>query len=114
MPSGGGGTHDPGVSISDAGECPPVIKAINLASPNETVVKALKINDVLDVESVDVSGRPSLRVKYRGEDAGAIVGSRAAQIIRCIEEGIEYIAIINSISGGSYVLELRIKEKSAA
>lgn len=103
--SGRGGSPSPG---GDGVECAAFYKNIPLMSPDSTVVNGLKIGDELAFEIWEADGKKGLHVRHKGEVAGSVT-KNAAQLIRCIQGGHTYTAIVTSIDGGSVTLEARMK-----
>ena len=102
--SGKGGGPTP---TGNGGDCAAFYKDIPLLSPNPEVVGNLEKGDQLDFEVSDANGRKTLRVLRGGKTAGAVT-KNAAQLIRCIENGHNYIAIVTAVDGGSITLEARM------
>lgn len=100
MSGGGGGTPvDPTPGI-----CQEFYKSINLVDANEAALSKVKVGDRLDFSVFSTGVNKSLRVVNGDEIVGAVI-KHAPQIIRCIEEGITYKAVITSLEGAACVLE---------
>jgi hypothetical protein len=103
--SGKGGGSTP---TGDGVDCVAFYKNIPLLSPNPEVVHDLKNGDQLEFDIFEVENRKVLRVTRNEEVAGAVT-KNAAQLIRCIQNGHNYIAIVTEINDGSVMVEARMK-----
>lgn len=103
--SGKGGGSTP---TGDGADCAAFYKNIPLLSPNPEVVNSLEKGDQLEFDISEVEGKKVLRVTRNTAVAGAVT-KNAAQLIRCIQNGHNYIAIVTEINEGSVMLEARMK-----
>lgn len=103
--SGGGGYTPTGSPVE---ACAQIYKDLNLLSPVPSVIEKLTKGSELEFEINEVEERKSLRVIFQGSTAGAIT-KHAAQIIKCIEQGHTYVAIVTALEDGSCTLEARMK-----
>ena len=100
---GGGPAYDAPVS-----NCASLSKVTTLNSPVPSVVSTLSVNDELLVR-VDPAGSSRVEAHTRaGAVAGSITFSGIGALIKCIEDGWEFIAIVQKIAGGDVTLEVRI------
>ena len=102
-----GSSSDSGspVGTSSSFDCASIIERTILNSPNPAVLSSLNVGDILILELASVRG--PLYAKHNSEIAGSITSAILAQLIQCINEGYQYIAIIQSITGGRCSVEIR-------
>jgi len=99
--SGGGG---PGGG-SDPCE---IVEIVPLNSPQSVVVRTLSIGDILTVNLNRSGPSPVLEVLASGaRRAGALTHRNHVSIIRCIDQGRVYQAVVVNIRGGS--VDLRVE-----
>jgi hypothetical protein len=77
-----------------------------LNSPQAAVLAQLQIGSVLNVV-LDPSGS-SIEVRFNGQLAGAVTGTKVAQLINCINSGFSYRAVVVTLSGGQCVLRIEV------
>ena len=114
--SGSGGTSgrvdvDPDVE-STPDVCGTIVVDTTLNSPNADVVKDLRKGDELDVEiQTSRTGIKSLVAKdSSGRVAGALTPPSLIPIIKCIEAGYRYVALVlEKVTGG--LVRIRIQGK---
>lgn len=97
--AGGMGGPDPCALIEDT----------ILNSPVPAVVATLKVGDILDVSLVK---GPPVRVIVQtlaGVTAGSFTGAKLPQIIKCLEAGVVYQALVVSIKGAA--VRIRVSNK---
>lgn len=75
-----------------------------LNSPQTTVLAQLQIGSILEV-GVGSSGS-SVEVRLSGQLAGALTGTKVAQLINCINSGFTFRAVVVTLSGGQCVLRV--------
>ena len=93
--SGGGGGETPGDL------CVGFTRKVPLNSPVPAVVKTLAVGDALDVVLVRAAAGPRLEARTAsGRTAGSITFDGVAVLVRCIEAGHQYVAVIASLPGG--------------
>ena len=97
-PSGGGGPRF---------SCGKLHFKTPLNSPNATVIKTLKKDDELDVKLQGPNG--PVVVEKKGAVAGSITSSYLIHLIKCMQGGHAYIAIVMGINGGICDVEVRAK-----
>ncbi len=79
-----------------------------LNSPNRTVITGLREGDQLAV--VFESGPPQrLVARTANAVAGSITSAKMAQLILCIQSGVEYVAVVLSVNGA--VCTVRVQPK---
>lgn len=107
--SGGGGGGG-GYGASDPGtDCQRLRFETTVASPQPAAVAALSVNDELDVVLRPGSGNVPPVVEIRRRD-GTVVGGlidRVTEVLRCLQEGVSFVAEVLSISGGAVRVEIR-------
>lgn len=86
----------------DGQQCLDVYKFIQIFSPDESVLRKVKIGDELLFDLVIKAGKPTLHVVFVDETAGSIVHP---ELTNCIQEGNQYKAIIVSIEDGLYHID---------
>lgn len=95
----GGGGYGPGAGGGSSGTpCEGLIFEAPLQSPKPAVIAKLNAGDTLEVVSKAKDGPVIVRHKTFGE-AGSLV-SRLPDLLRCIDSGTTYKAVILSIDGG--------------
>jgi hypothetical protein len=106
---GDGGPSGEGEEVG-AGRSPcDIVELTNLNSPNATVLRTLKVGDVLDVQFRTGPPARLVAVTPRGSIAGSITSASMLQLIQCIGAGWNYEAEILQLSGGMCQVELRAK-----
>jgi hypothetical protein len=108
--SGGGGGGGGGPSPPSGIDCARLVIRTPLNSPNQSVVAKLKKNDQLSIEVQGARG-PVVAKDSSGQIAGSITAQSLLDLIRCINDGYEYIAIVRDVSGGKVDVEIRPKSK---
>jgi hypothetical protein len=93
--TGGGGSGTP--SCADLS----FTAALNSAVP--TVLAKLSVGSVLQVRRHS-SG--VLAVVFGKEEAGAITSGRALDLLKCIESGFAYKAVVSTLQGGSCTVDI--------
>ncbi len=99
--AGGGGGTD-----GDDDPCNFVDRA-PLNSPQPDVISGLNLGDILDVVLNTSGPLPVLEVHAAGRKAGALTHRNHVRIIRCIEAGRAYHAVVIGKVGGA--VEVRIE-----
>ena len=107
---GGGGGGGGGVPPPTGVDCLRLVIRTTLNSPNPKVVAKLKKNDQLAIEAQGERG-PVVAKDSGGNIAGTVTGQELLDLLRCIADGFEYIAIVREISGGKVDVEIRPKSK---
>ncbi len=103
-PGGGGPTPSPG----EMPDCAKVNHKTSLASPDPDVVQGLSVGDILDMQLQDSDG-PILVLDKGGQVAGSIVSNLTARLIHCMNDGFEYVAIVQKVDGGRCDVQIRSK-----
>ena len=98
--SGSGGYTPPAPSSP----CSRLSFQATLNSPQATVLAQLQIGSVLDV-GLDSSGN-SVEVHFNSQLAGALTGTRVAQLINCLNSGFVFRAVVVTLNGGQCVLRV--------
>lgn len=104
--SGGGGGGGGGLSGPTSVDCSTLIFRTTLNSPNPTAVSSVRVRDRLSIE-VEGDRGPILARNSNGQTVGSITAREMVDLIRCIQEGTEYIGIVRSIAGGRVEIEVR-------
>jgi hypothetical protein len=113
MSGSGGGSGRIGVDgggESSPGDCGSLVVETTLNSPVSAVVASLKKDDKLLVEvRVGSGGVNSLVAKNAaGQIAGSLTPPSLIKILKCIENGFRYVAVVlNDVKGG--VVRVRIQ-----
>lgn len=90
--------------------CERVYRGVRLASPKRDVLSKLKVEDQLNLEVRAYKNSFVLfAVTKSGEDAGTVMSSSTVQIIKCIQNGHRYVAVVKTLNGGDCTLEIRMK-----
>lgn len=105
-PLGGGGGAGDGGGGDNADQCA-IAQRAPLNSPVPAVVATLTVGRELDVVLTSPGGRAVLEVRQDGAVAGALTHRGHLTLIRCIENGWSYKAVVTNVSGG--LVELRIQ-----
>lgn len=100
---GGGGV--PPVAVVD---CTQIMEKTVLNSPVPDVLRTLKKGDVLKVM---LHERSLVAAKENNEIAGALTPPLLPRIVECINEGYEYIAIVDAILEGKCTVEIRLRSR---
>lgn len=97
---GGGGQEDL--------KCEDLRFHTSLNSPDPDIVTKLALKEVLKLEQRKEGG-PLLAITRSKKVAGSIAGSLLLRLLRCIEEGHEYEAVVVKITGGNVEVEVHHK-----
>ena len=97
-------TGGPGPGNGDT-DCTRIMEKTILNSPVPEVVSTLKTGDILNVL---LRERSLVAVTEDNVVAGALTPPILPKIVECISEGYEYIAIVQSITGGRCIVEIRL------
>jgi hypothetical protein len=110
MSGGGGGGGDGGFGPPDGGtDCQRLRFIATLQSPQAQAVAAISVGELLDVVLDAGSGSTPPIVEVRRTD-GTTVGAlieHLTELLRCLREGVTYIAEVRDISGGSVRVQVR-------
>lgn len=99
---GGGGYRGGGTS----NQCEDINFETTLFSPVPAVLALIKKRDLLSIEYTPPKG--PLMAMYNRKLAGTIITKQAAQLIVCIQSGVEFIAVVKTISGGSCTVQIKV------
>lgn len=75
-----------------------------LNSPQAGVLAQLQIGSILDL-GLGPSGT-SIEVRFNGQLAGSVTGTKVAQLINCINSGFSFRAVVVTLSGGQCLLRI--------
>lgn len=104
--SGHGGGGDGGATNGTT-DCASLIFSTTLNSPNPDVISGLEIDQVLKVRRPDPTERRILAVTEDGQTAGSITHGKQADLLRCLEEGRSFVAIVKNVAGGACEVQVR-------
>lgn len=107
---GGGGGGGGGFSPPSGTDCQLLVLRTTLNSPDHSVVSTLKKGSELDIEVTGKRG-PVVVKDSLGNIAGSITSQQLLDLIKCIDDGNIYVAIVRDISGGKVDVEIRIKSQ---
>ena len=104
--SGSSGGHVPEISSGENVDCFNLSFITSLTGPVASAIAILNIGDELDVELIS----PSLQIfNANGVLVGSLLTLHRESIIKCINKGVHFIAIVIKINGGN--CDIRIKAK---
>jgi len=89
--------------------CASLIEETVLNSPNPKVVEKLRVGDVLELHLQKTGKAVALYAMRGAEAAGSITSSLLSKIIDCINDGFEYVAVVQKVSGGACRIQIRPK-----
>jgi hypothetical protein len=101
MGGSGSGGYTPSAPSSP---CSRLSFQATLNSPQAPVLAQLQVGSTLDVE-LDASGN-SVEVHFNSQLAGAVTGTKVAQLVNCINSGFVFRAVVVTLSGGQCVLRV--------
>jgi hypothetical protein len=107
--SGHGGGGGGGGASDGTTDCASLIFTTTLNSPVPNVISTLGADDVLQVSRSAPTERRIVAVTSAGEIAGSITHGRQADLLKCLEEGTEYVGIVIRVSGGACDIQVRPK-----
>jgi hypothetical protein len=102
----GGGNFGGGGGGEEEQNCEDLRFHTSLNSPEPSVVAKLATKDVLRLEQ-RTEGGPLLAVTKSNKVAGSIAGGLLLRLLRCIESGHEFEAVVTKVTGGNVQLEVR-------
>lgn len=102
---GGGGRH--GGSRFD---CEDFTAKAAIRSPKKEIIKTISHGDILFL-TLENRAAPILVVTDDGEIAGSLVVPEQADLVRCINKGNQYIAIVEKIEGGTCIVYIQSAEE---
>lgn len=106
--SGGGVGGEGGIPPVPNIDCMRIMEKTILNSPVPEVVSTLKTGDIL---KVSLRERSLVAVTENNAVAGALTPPLLPRIVECINEGYEYIAIVQTVSGGRCIVEIRLRSR---
>lgn len=105
--SGGGGGSMPTINRPGTNDdCSSLIINTHLASPDMDVVAQHDVGTVLSVNAASPTG-PVRVVDSNGNIAGNILSREQVRLLKCLNQGTEFIAEIRSIDEGSSSIQIR-------
>lgn len=106
------GTGDDGGGYTPADErtpCDQLQFDATVASPQPSVVQQLQPGDELDVDHrVSDGTRAIVLLTADGNLAGALT-TRTADLLRCLQAGFEFVAVVRSVDGGAVHVHVQPK-----
>jgi len=108
MSGNGRGGIDANGGPSNGHTCPAVFTGAKLASPKSNVIANLKAGDILDLRVIRQGNAFILMASTGGADAGSVTHTSITQIIKCIQNGNNYVAHITKREGGQLELDIRL------
>ena len=103
--NGGGGING---GPSNGHTCPAVFTGAKLASPKNDVIVNLKAGDILDLRVIRQGNTFILMASTGGADAGSVTHTSITQIIKCIQDGNNYVGHVTKREGGNLELDIRL------
>lgn len=104
--SGGGGAGSGGGGFEFT-DCSQIIERTILNSPDPAVIRTLSVKDILAVIVSDAGGATRVLVQNGSNIAGSITFGKLAALIDCIQQGNQYVAVVEQINGGSCTVQIR-------
>jgi hypothetical protein len=106
--SGNGRGSDTNGGPTNGHTCPALFAGAKLASPKGAVIANLKTGDILDLRVIQQGSTYILIASTGGADAGSVTHTSITQIIKCIQEGNNYVGHITKLEGGNLELDIRL------
>jgi hypothetical protein len=104
--SGGGGGGGSFAPPETAVDCARLRFTARLQSLQEEVVATISVGDQLEV-LLGTGQHPVIEVRdANGEVAGALI-DHVTDLLRCIQDGYQYVAEVKSVDGGDVRVEVR-------
>lgn len=97
--SGGDRNGDFPVSSSNQ-DCTSLVFQTPLNSPNPDVANQLSIGLTLTLQLRTVANRVQVVALYGEEVAGSITAAELPALVRCMNDGVLFVAIVHEIRGG--------------
>jgi hypothetical protein len=99
--SGGGGSGGIGPSgPTENIDCARLAFDTTLASPQEAIVAMLAVGDALDLQIRSSGGWDVIAAVTASGDVAGSITDRTPDLLRCMQEGVTYVAEITAMSGG--------------
>lgn len=105
-PAGGGGSGGGGGGGDPTDPCD-IHDVTNLNSPNQAVVRTLKVGDLLHVHLNPGPPRVLEVQDISGNVAGSITSAALPRLVQCIRQGRRYVAEVLTVRGGIVSVEVR-------
>jgi hypothetical protein len=99
---GGPAVPEPGPQV----ECALLAFKTVLSSPKAAVIRGLTKDEILKIEIRGERG-PVVAVTLSGDDAGSVTAPQLVNLIRCLNEGFHYVAIVRAVRRGTCEVEIR-------
>jgi hypothetical protein len=103
----GGFSLNPFFNTQSPKNCEAIVIKTQLFSPNAEIVSKLTNGDILDILLLKSSG-PCVAFHEDGI-AGTIVSKNLYQLIKCINTGKRFIAIVREVSSGNCAITIQSK-----
>lgn len=99
--SGGGGDRGPSGGGDSGVDCRDLRFEATISSPQPTVVANLQVDEVLTVGIEQQATNRMIAVRRSNGDLVGSLTDHLRELIRCIQEGVNYEATVISIQGGA-------------
>jgi len=108
MSGGSPGSNYGGGNGDDTPSCETLVVRTFLSSPDPSVIRSLKVGDVLTVTLQQQSDVDMLlAVDSFGKVSGSLVPRYFAKFVSCIRDGTNYVAVVQDLNGGQVLVEIR-------
>jgi hypothetical protein len=99
--SGGGGGGSTGGGGDSGVDCSALQFEANVSSPQPSAVAALQVNDALTVHLEQQGATRMIALRRPNNDLVGSLTDHLRELIRCIQEGVDFEAIVLSVQGGA-------------
>ena len=100
--SGGGGDRPAGGGNGDSGiDCAALQFEATVSSPQPNAVAALQVDEVLTVAIEQQGAARMIALRRANNDLVGSLTDRIRELIRCIQEGVDFEAVVLGIQGGA-------------
>lgn len=101
------GSNKGKLAKEEVDECSTLSKNFILQSPNQAIVKSLKVGDKLNILVGNSNSRIIVVQTLNGDMVGTLIGISMIAVLNCIEKDYRYIGIITKIDGGACHINVR-------
>ena len=99
--SGGGGSGGIGPSgPTENVDCAKLAFDTTLTSPQKPIVDTLAVGAVLELEVREAGGRKIIAAVTQAGDVAGSITDRTPDLLRCMQEGVMYVADVTVVNGG--------------
>jgi hypothetical protein len=90
-------------------DCESFILRTHLNSPQAGVVRTLQVGQILEVQLQQQGGGRVIvvAVTAAGQVAGSITGTGLGLLIQCLQDGHDFVAVVENVTGGSVEVTIR-------